>query len=346
MMSASLQLSGLSQFDSIIDVRSPAEFAIDHIPGAINCPVLSDEERIEVGTIYHQESPFAAKKVGARLIAQNIAHHLEHQFAAQDKGWRPLIYCWRGGKRSQSMTHILRQIGWSAELLNGGYKQYRKWVVEYLQTEVANYSFRVISGSTGSAKSSILKKLGELGEQVLDLESLANHKGSVLGSLGVQPSQKMFESLIFSQLQEFSAQRIVYVEAESKKIGLLQVPEALIQGMRQSPCIQIKASLDARIDYLISDYPYMMSNPELLIEKISCLKEIQGQEKIKEWIELINQKDWKTLIHALLAQHYDVLYKKSQSGNYQGYQTATVIETDSLDPGAVALIAKKIQAEA
>jgi len=343
-MTARLQLSELGQFDSIIDVRSPAEFALDHIPGAINCPVLNDEERVEVGTIYHQESPFAAKKIGARLIAKNIAHHLEHQFAAQDKGWRPLVYCWRGGKRSQSMTHILRQIGWSAELLNGGYKQYRKWVVEYLHTEVAAYSFRVISGSTGSAKSSILKKLAQMGEQVLDLESLANHKGSVLGSLGTQPSQKMFESLIFSQLQGFSSERVVYVEAESKKIGLLQVPDTLIHRMRQSPCVQINASLDARIDYLMSDYPYMMNDPQRLIEKISCLKEIQGQEKIQYWIELIEKKDWHTLIHALLEQHYDVLYKKSQSGNYQGYQTATVIDTNSLDPSAIELIAKQILA--
>src|SRR6188474_3521832 len=185
-------------FDAIIDVRSPAEFAEDHVPGALSCPVLDNDERARVGTIYKQTSPYEAKKIGAALVARNIAGHLEAALADKPRGWKPLVYCWRGGQRSAAMAHVLREVGWDAMTLQGGYKAYRRYVVASLAQLPQRINFRVIHGVTGSGKSRLLRALADAGAQVLDLEDLAAHRGSVLGNLPgrPQPSQKMFESLL------------------------------------------------------------------------------------------------------------------------------------------------------
>ncbi|MHB8166355.1 MAG: tRNA 2-selenouridine(34) synthase MnmH, partial [Sulfuricella sp.] len=226
-----LTLAQLARFDDIIDVRSPSEFRDDHIPGAVNFPVLNDEERARVGTIYKQTSAFDAKKIGAALVARNIAGHVEQHFSDQPKNWRPLVYCWRGGSRSGAMTHILNQIGWRAQQLKGGYKAYRTMVLATLQTLPGRFRYRVICGPTGSGKSRLLTALDELGAQVLDLEGLAAHRGSILGSLpdADQPSQKLFESRLWEALQKFDPDHPVYVEAESKKIGNIRAPDALLE---------------------------------------------------------------------------------------------------------------------
>src|SRR6185503_9639364 len=226
-----------SDFDAIIDARTPSEFDEDHIPGAISAPVLYDAERAEVGTLYKRISPFEAKKVGGALVAKNVARHIENHWKDKPRSWRPLVYCWRGGKRSGAMAHILREIGWDAQTLPGGYRAYRRWVVQELETKPLDFQYRVVHGPTGSGKSRLLGALAEAGGQVLDLEGLAAHRGSVLGGLPdrPQPSQKMFESLLLKELSLLDATRPVYVEGESKKIGQLQVPEALIARMRASP---------------------------------------------------------------------------------------------------------------
>ena len=256
--SLAADISDRHQFDMVIDVRTPDEFAEDHIPGAVNYPVLSNEERILVGTMYKQESPFEAKKIGAALIAKRIAHYIENDFIDKPKNWNPLIYCWRGGKRSGSMTHILRQIGWNAQILDGGYKSYRRQVVSQLNNLPKKFNYVVITGQTGSAKSRILEQLSVLGAQVLDLEAIAVHKGSVLGNIpnSPQPSQKKFETQLVEALEGFDASKVVFVEAESRKIGTLHVPDLLLEQMRSSPCIKINATIDARVDYLIHDYAY------------------------------------------------------------------------------------------
>ncbi|OJW79430.1 tRNA 2-selenouridine(34) synthase MnmH, partial [Thiobacillus sp. 65-1402] len=230
----------LPAFDEIIDARSPGEFAVDRIPGAINLPVLDDAERERVGTLYKQVSSFEAKKVGAALVSRNIARHLETWFADKPKSYRPLVYCWRGGSRSGAMTHILQKIGFAATQLDGGYQAYRRHVVAELERLPALLSYRVVSGPTGSGKSRLLQALADEGAQVLDLEALAAHRGSLLGALPEQPqpTQKSFESAICFALARFNPQRPVFVESESKKIGVLRVPAALIAAMRASPCIR------------------------------------------------------------------------------------------------------------
>src|SRR5437868_10747179 len=211
-------------FDAVIDARTPAECALDHIPGAICAPVLDDAQRAEVGMLYKQVSPFEAKKLGAALIAKNVAGHIDTLFRGKEKSWRPLIYCWRGGKRSGAMAHILREVGWDAKTLEGGYRAYRRWVVDELATLPAQLEFVVVHGPTGSGKSRFLGALASAGAQVLDLEALAAHRGSVLGSRPnePQPSQKWFESQLLAELGKFDRSPPVYVEGESKKIGQIQ----------------------------------------------------------------------------------------------------------------------------
>jgi tRNA 2-selenouridine synthase len=340
-----VEMSQVHTFDEIIDVRTPAEFALDHIPGSINRPVLSDDERVVVGTIHHQESPFAAKKVGAALIAKRIAAHIEEDFYTRPKNWRPLIYCWRGGKRSNALGYILREIGWHAHVLDGGYKSYRNHVLARLGELPTEFTYRVVTGPTGSGKSRILETLHELGEQVLDLEQLANHKGSVLGNMpdSNQPGQKYFESYVLDQLEKFDKARVVFIEAESKKIGKIQVPDTLLDKFRQSECVRIEASTDARVEFLIRDYDYLINNPNQLIEKLSFLKELHGHEVLDRWTHWINNHAWQDLIRDLLVRHYDRLYERSQGKNFSQYMDSPKIEVDDLSPASIHLIAAEIQ---
>jgi tRNA 2-selenouridine synthase len=302
----------------VVDCRSPAEYAEDHIPGAISAPVLDDTERASVGTLYKQVSQFDAKKLGAALVAKNVARHVETLFAGKGRGWRPLVYCWRGGKRSGAMAHILREIGWDAQTLAGGYRSYRKWVVEELHDVPSRFDFRVIHGPTGSGKSRLLAALRRAGAQVLDLEDLAAHRGSVLGNLPgrPQPSQKRFESLLLHELAAFDAARAVFVEGESKKIGQLQVPGALIEGMRASPCVLLDTAMEVRVSLLLEEYRHFVENPAALDLQLDCLAGLHGREKIAGWKSLAARGAWRDFVALLLMEHYDPAYRRSSQRNF------------------------------
>jgi len=323
----------INQFDEIIDVRTPAEFAEDHIPGAINCAVLSDEERARVGTIYKQVSPFEAKKIGAALISQNIAQHLQQRFLDRPKSWRPLVYCWRGGKRSGAMTHILQQVGWRAEQLEGGYKSYRHAVREKLEALPQAYTWRVVCGLTGSGKSRLLLALQQAGAQTLDLEGIACHRGSVLGNFPdiAQPSQKMFDSLLLAALQQLDPARPVYIEAESKKIGDLRVPQNLIEKMWQSDCVLLETDTRGRVKLLLEEYAHYLHSPPQLHAKLDCLLALHGREKIQEWKSLADQGQWPHLVEQLLTQHYDPAYTRSTLKHYVRYAQGLVLRAERLD---------------
>jgi tRNA 2-selenouridine synthase len=340
------KVSQVTEFDTVIDARSPAEYAEDHLMGAINCPVLDNEERALTGMLYKQISPFAAQRVGAPLVAKNIARHIENLFSDNPKSWRPLIYCWRGGKRSGAFQHILREIGWDAHRLEGGYKAWRQHIVADLAVLSADFSWRVISGATGSGKSRILDALAEQGEQVLHLEVLAAHKGSVLGSLpdAPQPTQKAFETRLHAALIKLSPERPVYVEAESRRIGMLQVPNALIAAMRAAPCIRIAATLPARIDFLLRDYAYFLTEPHWLAEKLDHLRGLHSNETLTRWLAWVEAGEFRVLVAELLEQHYDPLYQRSQISNYRDYTDAQTIAVDRLDEGEIRNLALRIPA--
>lgn len=338
----------ITGFDAIIDTRSPAEFAEDHVPGAVNCPVLDNEERARVGTDYKQRSPFEAKKLGAALVARNIARHIEQSFMDKPRGWRPLVYCWRGGKRSGAMAHILREIGWEAKTLEGGYRAYRRHVVERLAALPASFHFRVVHGVTGSGKSRLLQALRTAGAQVLDLEDLAAHRGSVLGNLPErpQPSQKMFESRLLAELEKLDPSKPVYVEGESRKIGQVQVPEALITRMRASECVLLETAREARVALLLDEYRHFFADLPALNLQLDCLVALHGRERIGEWKAMAAKGEWPALVARLLEEHYDPAYKRSAPTNFPRLAQARRVSVASPDPAAFDAAARAVLASA
>ena len=304
-------------FDTIIDVRSPLEYEEDHIIGSINCPVLNDQERIIVGTIYKKESTFKAKIIGSSLTARNIAKHIEEKFINQQGSWQPLVYCWRGGQRSKAFSIILSEVGWRTCQLEGGYKKYRNEVINFLNRTGSKLKIILISGKTGSAKTKILQNIKLQGGQILDLENLANHKGSLLGKIpGLkQPSQKLFESKLYHQIKQLDLRKNVYIEAESSKIGNIHIPKTIWAKMIVSPRIEIEADLELRSSFLLKDYRYMCENPELIKPIIYGLKNRLSKKLINDWLELITKKLWLDLTKSFLQNHYDPSYSSNTIKN-------------------------------
>ena len=336
----------LSGFDEIIDARTPAEFAEDHIPGAINLPVLDNEERIIVGTMYKQQSAFDARRLGGALVAANISRHMLTVLKDKPKNWRPLIYCWRGGQRSGSFATWLRMVGWDACQLEGGYKAFRHHVIAEIERITPTLDLRIVCGPTGSAKTRVLEALAELGAQTLDLEDLAAHKGSVLGGLPdrPQPAQKHFETTLCTRLQALDPAQPVYVEAESRKIGLVFVPEPLILAMRRAPCVMIDASRDARLDFLVRDYAYLGDDVVKLQANLQRLHEHLSRETLERWLTLAQRHALPELFGELIDQHYDPLYRRSQNGNYAGFSGAPRVRTDDLSEAGIRRLAAEILA--
>ena len=336
----------LDEFDEVIDARSPAEYAEDHLPRAVSCPVLDDEQRARVGTLYKQASPFAAKKLGAVLVARNIAGHIERLFLDKPRDWRPLVYCWRGGQRSGAFSHILRQIGWDAQRLEGGYKAWRKHVHAQLGSLPLRFDYRVVSGATGSGKSRLLEALAAQGAQILHLEEIAAHKGSVLGGLpdAPQPSQKMFESRLLAALTAFDAQRPVFVEAESRRIGGVQLPDALLAMIRAAPSLRVEATQASRVEFLLRDYAYFLADPHWLLGKLEHLRGLQSNETLARWTALVAAGEFPALVGELLELHYDPLYQRSQTRNYAGFDAAARFATGDLSPAGIERLARDILA--
>ncbi len=308
---ATLDQSG--QFDEIVDVRTPLEFAEDHLPGAINAPVLSNEERVIVGTMYKQVSPFEATRVGAAMVARNIAHHLDTTFAGRPRNWRPLIYCWRGGKRSGSMTTWFNLIGWQARQLDGGYKAYRRSVVDRLENLPGRFDYIALVGPTGSGKTRLLKALRKAGAQALDLEELACHRGSLLGALPnqPQPSQKAFDTALVGVLSQFDVQRPVFVESESRRIGSITLPAALLARFHRGACVEVDVAHDDRIAFLLQDYGHLFDDPASFRHQLDRLIGLHSKEQVQQWHRRIDTDERAALFGELIARHYDPSYRRS-----------------------------------
>ncbi|UWQ51157.1 tRNA 2-selenouridine(34) synthase MnmH [Leisingera caerulea] len=328
-------------FDTVIDVRSPAEFAEDHVPGAISLPVLNNEERAEVGTIYVQDSPFKARKLGAALVFRNAANHIEQSLSHHEGGWKPLVYCWRGGQRSGSFTWMLQQIGWRAEVVEGGYQTYRRLVHKAMYETVLPHRLVALDGYTGSAKTEVLNRAGQLGVQVLDLEGLANHRGSLLGEMPTpQPSQKGFESAVSGALMRLDPARPVLVEAESNKIGQRIIPPAVWEAMKQAPRIELQVPVAARCRYLAAAYDDILSDAARLREKLGPLRAHRSGAVVDGWFASIEAGDKAALTEALMLEHYDPAYRKSRTAI--GAEVAATVEADALDESGLQAAAAQV----
>lgn len=356
-ITAAQVLADLGAFDAIIDARSESEFAEDHLPGAVNWPTLNEEERHAVGTEYKQLSAFEARKRGAALAALNIARHVQTQLQDCDRSWRPLVYCWRGGQRSGALSLVLSEIGFQVRVLEGGYRAFRREVLTSLQTLPDGLDFRVLCAPTGSAKSRLLHALAAQGAQVLDLEALACHRGSVLGPLPgqPQPTQKAFETAVWDCLRNFDPSRPVYAESESRTIGRLRVPEPLLVKMRASSCVRLHMSLPERVKFLLEDYAHFVADTELFCSHLQALRELRGTETVQRWQAMARaQADLPRppattsplgqVVQELLEQHYDPVYLRSMQRNYAQFDQALPLSladasTASLQHGAAGLLA-------
>ncbi len=336
-------LARLDDFDTIIDARSPSEYALDHLPNAINCPVLDDEQRITVGTMYKQVGSFEAKKVGAAMVSKNIGYHIETLWLDKPRDWKPLIYCWRGGNRSGSMATVLAKIGWPVVQLDGGYKAFRTAINAQLE-QTPELDFRVICGTTGSGKTRLLDTLEAIGAQVLDLEQLAAHRGSVLGNIPCQPqpSQKAFETSIWDRLRRFDPQLPVFVESESRKVGSLRVPGALMERMRASPCIAMQVAREDRVKLLIEDYQHFACNAPALNAQLEFLVQLHGRERIERWQAMASAGEMPALVDELLVDHYDPAYLKSIHRNFVQYDKATELTLADISPESFIAAARRL----
>ncbi len=317
-------------FDTVIDVRSPAEFAQDHIPGAINLPALSNEQRAEVGTIYKQISAFDGRKIGAGMVIRNVADHIDGPLMEKDGAWRPLIYCWRGGQRSGVFSTLLSEIGWRADTVKGGYTSFRRLVKASLYDDPLPHRIVLLDGFTGTAKTEILPRLAARGVQVIDLEGLARHRGSLLGGMpGGQPSQKAFETGLATALSKLDPAQPVVVEAESSKIGRIAIPASVWAAMLAAPRIVIQAPMVARAAYLATAYREVIEDPEIVTEKLEPLRRLRGHATVDRWIALSAEGALVDLSHALMVDHYDPSYAKSRRIDER--EVLTEVSVDTLD---------------
>jgi tRNA 2-selenouridine synthase len=338
-------MAGLSGFGAVIDARSEAEFAEDHLPGAVNWPSLNDAERQTIGTEYKQVSPFEARKRGAVLVARNIANHIEREVVGLGREWRPLVYCWRGGQRSGALATVLDQIGFSVSVLEGGYRSFRRAVIDEIETRPTLLDLRVVCGRTGTGKSRLLQSLSARGEQVLDLEGLACHRGSVLGLMpGVQqPSQKAFETGLWRALRGFDLRRPVFTEGESRTIGRLRVPEPLLECIRGAPVVHVEMPIESRVDLLLADYAHFVQDVEAFCVRLAALREVRGAATVERWQALARAGELPAVVKELLVEHYDPTYQRSMRKNFSQFDRAMSLEmadggARSLDSAASSLL--------
>lgn len=309
-----------------LDVRSPQEFAKAHIPGALNLPLLLDDERAQVGTCYQRRGREPAVLLGLRLVGARLAD-LAEQARTYCKGkQKALVYCWRGGERSASMVWLLQKVGLDVVQLRGGYKAYRQFIRSSLERPLP---LRVLGGFTGSGKTEVLALLRERGQQVIDLEGLANHKGSAFGHLGQrpQPSGEMFENLLAQQWLHLNPDRPVWIEDESHLIGCCYLPDPLWTQIRAAPLTFLKIPQASRIDYLLRDYPQVQA--ELIRQSLERIQRRLGGLRFRQACDALEQSDWPELLRIILG-YYDQAYLHGMSRRPQ--ENLLEIAMDQVNP--------------
>jgi tRNA 2-selenouridine synthase len=311
-------LARLDRFSAVIDARSPAEYALDRMPGAVNWPSLDDAERAQIGTEYKQVSPFAARKRGAAIVARNVAMHIERHVLDLPREWSPLIYCWRGGQRSGALALVLGQIGFRVQLLEGGYQRYRRAVIASLETLPAGFQFRVVCGPTGSGKSRLLHALAAAASRCSTSRRWPTTGARCWASCqaSTQPSQKAFDSRVWERLRRFDPARPVWIESESRKVGDLRVPEALIERMRSAPCVWLELPIERSVELLLGEYDFFVADSEAFCARLDALRVLRGKATVERWQELARAGENATVVRELLDTHYDPIYLQSLRRNF------------------------------
>jgi tRNA 2-selenouridine synthase len=338
-------LGSLDSFSAIIDARSESEYGLDRLPGAVNWPTLNDAERHDIGTQYAQVNAFEAKKRGAALAAKNIAAHIEREVIPLPKNWKPLVYCWRGGKRSGSLALVLSEIGFQVTLIDGGYKSFRASVVEDIARLATLFNYRIICGPTGSGKTRLLQGLEREGAQILDLEALAEHRSSVLGLIPgqEQPSQKQFDMRIWHALRQLDPSRTVWAESESKKVGNVSIPDQLMITLRASPCARVELPIEERVALLLEDYDFFVKDPDFFCKRLDVLRDLRGHEQINTWQQMIRSGDVPQVVAELLEKHYDPGYLSSTRRNFKLFDTSILIADRARSTWADGVFLSKIR---
>lgn len=341
-----LEIHDLSGYALIIDARTPREFALDHIPGAVNLPVVDNDQYAEVGTL-HRTDKHRAYSIGVAYAMRNISDALTSTISRLSRADRILVYCFRGGKRSRLWADNLRTIGFTVDVVPGGWKAYRRWVMSALEVLPRTFDYRVLCGPTGCGKTRLLAALRDCGEQVLDLEAMAKHRGSLIGAIPgeVQPPQKLFDSQLLDALRRLQSDRPVWVEAESKKIGQIQIPLSMFEAMHASPFIRVTASMPERVKLWRQDYANLESDPQFLMQRLQPLKPLIGAETLKSWQDLADQRHMPELFEQLMLVHYDPTYLRSSVRHYPGFADAPEICLPALDHHALVPVARKLAAE-
>ncbi|HET7792491.1 MAG TPA: tRNA 2-selenouridine(34) synthase MnmH, partial [Rhizobacter sp.] len=347
---ADLDVQDWAAYDLIIDARSPREFSDDHIPGALNLPVVVDDEYAAVGTL-HRTDTHAAYLLGVQQALRNIADDIAEHIAPLPRHARILVYCFRGGKRSELWSSALRIIGFKVDVLRGGWRNYRRWVREGLDTLPRNFRFKLVAGPTGVGKTRFLAALRTLGEQVIDLEGIAHHRGSVLGEVPgePQPTQKQFDSDLLAQLRLLDPDRPVWLESESKRIGRVQLPVSLFEAMQTSPVVLLGAPMASRVQLWHDEYPNLAADPKRVVSLLGALadtKMLVGNKEFAAWEQLAASGDTRELFARVMEHYYDPLYGRSLARDFHHFEQAVRIELDDLSMDGMIAAAKRVCAAA
>ena len=323
----------LSVIYNVVDVRSPKEFAAGHIPGAVNIPIFDNDERAIVGTLYKQVGKQAAVLKGLEIVGPKMADFASQALAlAVDN--RILVHCWRGGMRSESMAWLFEKVGLQVDLLIGGYKGYRQFCVDQMR-EFSQLV--VLKGFTGTGKTAILYELQQLGEQMVDLEGIAHHRGSAFGGIdqGEQPTTEQFQNDLYQALSGLDPQQRVWVEGESKPIGHVYIPDAFWEQMQAAKVVEIVVPFEERVLRLVPDYAALDS--EAMVDAIRRLEKRLGNMRMNTIIDVFQQKDYAATA-AMLLQYYDKGYRLADKNYTHGIQKVNVF-TGAPDLNAKALLA-------
>jgi tRNA 2-selenouridine synthase len=341
---ADLEIREFSSYALIIDARSPREFAVDHLPHAVNLPVVDDEQYADVGRL-HRTDTHAAYVLGVTESLRNMANSIGYVAQRCNRSDPILVYCFRGGKRSKLWSDTLRTIGYKVDVLRGGWKAYRRWVLSALEVMPRALEFKVVAGPTGSGKTRLLQALQRQGAQVLDLEAMACHRGSLLGALPgkSQPTQKSFDSELMGRLREMDPQFPVYVESESKKIGNLTLPGSLMDAMARADMIRITAPLGERVKVWEEDFRHFVEDPSLLLARVAFLEPLLGKELLARWAEQARSGRVSVVFEELMTRHYDPAYVKSNARLFSGRAALPVIELESVSDAYMDGVARHIR---